>query len=140
MAPLQEIGERWISLGPNTALLPERLLLAHGRGEVLFIGGAGISRPSLPGFRGLVLDVYKRLDQATHQALDKLDQKTVGDWKAASEHLTDAQRAEVRRFDLEDYDVVLGIWSAPRFTGQAGYWACARMNSRGERILSAECG
>jgi hypothetical protein len=52
------IKERVISLGGGLAAIPERLLLAHARGEVLFIAGAGISRPAnLPDFRELVLQV-----------------------------------------------------------------------------------
>ena len=33
-------------MGPGLAAIPERLLLAHARGEVLFIAGAGISQPA----------------------------------------------------------------------------------------------
>jgi hypothetical protein len=56
-----DIEDRVISLGNGLAAIPERLLLAHARGEVLFICGAGISRPAgLPDFRELVLDVWRR--------------------------------------------------------------------------------
>jgi NAD-dependent SIR2 family protein deacetylase len=59
-----------IPLGSGLAAIPERLLLAHARGEVLFIAGAGISRPaSLPDFRGLVLKVYAQLDAAVHAVI-----------------------------------------------------------------------
>ena len=48
------ISDRVIPLGSGLAAIPERLLLAHARGEVLFIAGAGISQPAnLPDFRGL---------------------------------------------------------------------------------------
>jgi hypothetical protein len=67
MKPASVASERWISLGPQTARIPERLLLAHGRGEVLFITGAGTSIPSgLPSFRKLVFDAYQQLDAAVH--------------------------------------------------------------------------
>ena len=56
-------------MGEKLPLIPERLLLAHARGEVLFICGAGISRPAnLPDFRQLVLDVYGKLDTAADVA------------------------------------------------------------------------
>ena len=59
--------ERWISLGDGTAKLPERLLLAHARGEVLFITGAGTSIPAgLPDFEHLVVWAYEELDAAIH--------------------------------------------------------------------------
>lgn len=63
-------SDRVISFGSGLAAIPERLLLAHSRGEVLFIAGAGISQPaSLPDFRGLVLRVYAQLDVAVHAVI-----------------------------------------------------------------------
>lgn len=35
--------DRVISLGEGLPAIPERLLIAHARGEVLFIVGAGVS-------------------------------------------------------------------------------------------------
>jgi hypothetical protein len=62
--------DRVISLGPDLVAIPERLLLAHARGEVLFICGAGVSRPAgLPDFRQLVLDVYLTLDAGVYGVL-----------------------------------------------------------------------
>ena len=46
--------------GPD---VPERLLQAHEEGRVVFFCGAGISYPArLPGFAGLVDEVYSRLE------------------------------------------------------------------------------
>ncbi|RYG55867.1 MAG: hypothetical protein EON56_05035 [Alphaproteobacteria bacterium] len=91
-------------------MIPERLLLAHSRGEVLFICGAGISKPAnLPDFRELVIDVYAALDATVHQVLDKVPRGTCNHWQAQSAHLTDGQAAEVKRFVGGDYDVVLGM-------------------------------
>ena len=39
-----EANNRKISLGDGLAAIPERLLLAHARGEVLFIVGAGVTK------------------------------------------------------------------------------------------------
>ena len=104
------IDERDISLGDDLPPIPERLLLAHARGEVLFICGAGISRPAgLPDFRKLVLDVYERLDQAVFEVISKLPDGTCDRWDAASSGLIDRQAAEVKRFINGDYDVVLGM-------------------------------
>ncbi|MCL2790495.1 MAG: SIR2 family protein [Desulfobulbus sp.] len=51
---------QFIPKGPD---IPESLLQAHEEGRVVFFCGAGISRPAgLPGFKGLVDDIYKRLD------------------------------------------------------------------------------
>jgi len=101
------IEERVIQLRSGLAAIPERLLLAHGRGEVLFIAGAGISRPSgLPDFRGLVLKIYSHLDTAVHAAIcddPELKRSKVG------LTLTNQQKAEVDRFSKGDYDVVLGM-------------------------------
>src|SRR6266436_6100245 len=56
-----------VAFADGLPAIPEKLLLARDRGEVLFITGAGISRPapsSLPDFRELVVEVYDRLDTA----------------------------------------------------------------------------
>jgi hypothetical protein len=74
-------SDRTISLVSEHFKVPERLLLAHARGEVLFIAGAGISRPSnLPDFRGLVLEVYARLESATHAVLTAVPQGACSQW------------------------------------------------------------
>lgn len=102
--------DRVISLGDQLAAIPERLLLAHARGEVLFICGAGVSRPSdLPDFRELVLDVYKRVDIGVYAVLSSLPSGTCNKWEAAYPNLNDPQRAEVKQFIVGDYDVVLGM-------------------------------
>ncbi len=102
--------DRVIQLGTGLAAIPERLLLAHARGEVLFICGAGISKPAgLPDFRQLVLDVYSELDASAHAVLANLPQGVSGQWQTVNGELTDRQIAEVRRFIIGDYDVVLGM-------------------------------
>lgn len=100
--------ERWISLASGSARIPERLLLAHSRGQVLFITGAGTSRPSgLPDFRQLVVDTYQRLDAAAHRVLAAPPPAPGIARDAAG--LSDKQLAEITRFDRGDYDVVLGM-------------------------------
>ncbi len=102
--------DRWVLLAPDTARIPERLLLAHGRGEVLFITGAGISMPAgLPDFRDLVLDVYQRLDAGTYAALQQIPREACNLWETSTQGLSNEQRAEVKRFVQGDYDVVLGM-------------------------------
>lgn len=104
------VEDRVISFGPGLAAIPERLLLAHARGEVLFICGAGISRPAnLPDFRELVIDVYKILDGGVHELLKDLPRDACNQWAAHCSGLTDRQAAEVKRFIAGDYDVVLGM-------------------------------
>lgn len=104
------VEDRVLQLGPGLSAIPERLLLAHARGEVLFICGAGISRPAgLPDFRQLVLDVYATLDSSTHSVLTGLPPGACNQWQANCAGLTDWQTAEVKRFILGDYDVVLGM-------------------------------
>ncbi len=105
-----DIEDRVISLGDGLAAIPERLLLAHARGEVLFICGAGISSPAgLPDFRQLVLDVYERLDSVVHSVLTGIPVGACNQWQANCAGLTERQTAEVKRFIAGDYDVVLGM-------------------------------
>ncbi|MCF6289828.1 MAG: hypothetical protein L3J03_02325 [Desulfobacterales bacterium] len=100
------------------AAIPERLLLAHARGEVLFIAGAGISQSAdLPDFRDLVLRVYKQLDAAVHAIISDIPRSGCNHL-GTDLGLTNQQAAEVRRFVREDYDVVLGMLER-RIDGQS---------------------
>ena len=103
-------AERTISLAPDLPAIPERLLLAHARGDVLFLCGAGVSMSAgLPDFKQLVLDVYRTLDPSVCELLTKAsidpDRPTKPDCPA----LTDRQKAEVKCFNAGEYDVVLGM-------------------------------
>lgn len=104
------IGQRAVPLGPGLPAIPERLLLAHARGEVLFVCGAGVSKSSgLPDFRELVLNVYKTLDSSIYEFLCSRKTKACSALEPACSHLNGNQRAEIKRFDGRDYDVVLGM-------------------------------
>ena len=101
---------RFVSLGPDLPAIPERLLLAHARGEVLFICGAGISLSAgLPNFRDLVSAVFGTLDSAIHECLRNVSRDEHGRLTPDCTGLTPRQTAEVKRFIYEDYDVVLGM-------------------------------
>lgn len=116
---LEANNNRVIPLGSNLAAIPERLLLAHARGEVLFIAGAGVSRSSgHPDFRGLVLKTYEQLDGAVYKALTSIPGSACNKFKVEIPELTDQQLAEVKRFILGDYDVVLGMLER-RIDGQS---------------------
>ena len=77
---------------------------------MLFVAGAGVSRPSkLPDFRGLVIGVYARLDTAIHSVLSSLPADTNSIDYSKFSTLSDRQIAEVKRYIVGDYDVVLGM-------------------------------
>ncbi len=77
-----DIDDRVIFLSDGLPAIPERLLLAHARGEVLFICGAGISMPAgLPDFRELVLGVYQELDKAVHRVIVGLPHDVCNQWE-----------------------------------------------------------
>jgi SIR2-like domain len=97
--------------------LPEDLMLARDRGEVLFLTGAGVSAPppsNLPNFRGLVCEIAKELDGRLGQAMQ--DWIDVG--RDAEEPLKPndfmvgldpRQCAEFKRFVSSEFDMVLGM-------------------------------
>lgn len=99
-----------VVLGPACAALPERLLLAHTRGQVLFLAGAGVSMsgpPCLPSFRDLVLEVYRRLHDPLLPVLQELSGEGPGLPQGPA--LTAHQKAEARHFEKQQLDVVLGM-------------------------------
>ena len=106
----RDVASREIALREGLMKIPERLLLAQARGKVLFVCGAGVSRPAgLPLFRGLVKMVYESLDPPVHAVLDELDRRRDSDWRASCGGLNEVQTAEVGRFSAEEYDVALGM-------------------------------
>ena len=106
----QDVVGREISLGEGLMKVPERLLLAHARGKVLFVCGAGISRTAgLPDFRELVTEVYSRLDRGVYGAVTQILKQPNCAWDTICVGLTDAQIAEVGRFVAGEFDVVLGM-------------------------------
>ena len=59
-------GDHQMRLDSGLPELPERLLLAHAEGRVLFIAGAGVSMQTpacLPDFGCLVRHVFTQLDR-----------------------------------------------------------------------------
>lgn len=103
-------SERLITLGAGCIPIPERLLIAHAKGQVLFITGAGTSLAAgLPDFRRLVLLVYEKLDPAVSAVLEKVPRGCSNQFEADCAGLTPRQCAEVQRFIVGDYDVVLGL-------------------------------
>lgn len=99
-----------VALGQGCAFLPERLLLAHAKGEVLFLAGAGVSKapPSfLPSFTDLVLKVYEQLGDPLLPSLQALARKEVE--PTPDPPLTADQQAEAESFKTKQLDVVLGM-------------------------------
>jgi NAD-dependent SIR2 family protein deacetylase len=58
---------RFVSDGPA---IPNDLIRKWRDGKVLFLAGAGVSRPAgLPLFKGLALEIYQHLNDGVHGPL-----------------------------------------------------------------------
>ena len=131
------VGRR-IALAPDLPAIPERLLLAHARGEVLFVCGAGVSKPAgLPDFRQLVLDVYRSLDPGVSEILTSASVNSDCPSKPDCSALTDHQTAEVKRFLNSEYDVVLGMLERRLDSHTRGD---SKVRNRVVEILRSSCG
>jgi NAD-dependent SIR2 family protein deacetylase len=108
MALIDE-SSRLMSFGEGLPKIPERLMLAHARGEVLFLVGAGVSRPDLPDFRGLVLSIYEEFEPKMYEVLSALPKDSCVNCYTNFDGLTPSQRAEANRFTSREFDVVLGL-------------------------------
>jgi hypothetical protein len=137
-----------IYLDPSLPGLPLELMLARDRGEVLFLTGAGVSRPgpsNLPDFRGLVVAICGKVDTGLAAALNAWiaeDQAAKAEdpprlplpWTAFAGSLDPGQKAEFNRFVSGDYDVALGM--VERRQGGAGQ--SSRMRAAAAEVLGAK--
>ena len=104
--------------GPD---IPDALLQAHEEGRVVFFCGAGISYPAgLPGFKGLVDDIYQ-LNGTTHKdieheaykaerydaTLDLLEHRLPGQRLAMRRALAEALKPKLRRKGATDTHAAL---------------------------------
>lgn len=77
----------------------------------MFVVGAGASYPppsSLPGFKGLVQDIFAKVDPTMTDAMKKVSDSQE-EWDKVPGPLTDSQRTELKFFADEEYDVALGM-------------------------------
>ena len=109
---------QFITNGPD---IPDALLQAHEDGRVVFFCGAGISYPAgLPGFKGLVDEIYRRngtapsdieresLDRGQFDAtLDLLERRLPGQRLAVRRALAQALTPKLRRKGATDTHAAL---------------------------------
>lgn len=109
---------QFIANGPD---IPDALLQAHEEGHVVFFCGAGISYPAgLPGFKGLVDDIYRLVgttrNSIEHDAysrnqfdatLDLLERRLPGQRLAVRTALMKALQPSLRRKGATDTHAAL---------------------------------
>lgn len=109
---------QFITNGPD---IPDSLLQAHEEGRVVFFCGAGISYPAgLPGFKGLVDEIYRLNGTAPTEiesealgreqfdaALDLLERRLPGQRLAVRHALAQALKPMLRRKGATDSQVAL---------------------------------
>lgn len=109
---------QFVTNGPD---IPDALLQAHEEGRVVFFCGAGISHPAgLPGFKGLVEQIYKlngttfsnieleAFNRGQYDAtLDLLERRLPGQRVAARRALAQALKPKLRRKGATDTHAAL---------------------------------
>lgn len=109
---------QFVANGPD---IPDALLQAHEDGRVVFFCGAGISYPAgLPGFKGLVDEIFRRLGtsrtEIEHKAyerdqfdatLDLLERRMPGQRVAVRKALVQALQPKLRRKGATDTHAAL---------------------------------
>jgi NAD-dependent SIR2 family protein deacetylase len=115
---------QFITDGPD---IPEALLQAHEEGRVVFFCGAGISYPAgLPGFKGLVEQIYQlngtTLNEIEREAfergqfdatLDLLERRLPGQRRAVRSKLAQVLKPKLRRkgaIDMNRPGFRGGLW------------------------------
>ncbi len=143
----RRVSDEHVFLEAGLPGLPLELLLARDRGEVLFLTGAGVSRPppsNLPDFQGLALNICEKVDKSLAFALtEMIDDVRAADsavprrpprsWTDFTTSLDPGQKAEFKRFADGDYDVALGMLE--RRQGNAGRGS--RMRKAAAEVLGA---
>jgi len=126
---------QFITSGPD---IPDELLQAHEDGRVVFFCGAGISYPAgLPGFKGLVEDIYRlngtvfsdiekdAFERGQFDAtLDLLERRLPGQRLAVRSKLAKALKPKLRRKGAT------GTKAAPTEKGSNGKGVRKRGQSR----------
>jgi hypothetical protein len=112
---------QFVANGPD---IPDSLLQAHEEGRVVFFCGAGISYPAgLPGFKGLVDEIYKRVGTAPsaieqdayerHQfdaTLDLLERRLPGQRLAVRQKLAQALEPKWhRKYATDTHEALLEL-------------------------------
>jgi hypothetical protein len=109
---------QFVANGPD---IPDPLLQAHEEGRVVFFCGAGISYPAgLPGFKGLVDEIYQRVGTTRSDieqdaygrsqfdaTLDLLERRLPGQRIAVRQRLAQALQPKWRRKGATDTHVAL---------------------------------
>ncbi|MBL3538486.1 anti-phage defense-associated sirtuin Dsr1 [Aminivibrio sp.] len=109
---------QFITNGPE---IPDSLLHAHEEGQVVFFCGAGISYPAgLPGYEGLVNEIYKRLGTSFNDleetamdngqydvALNLLEQRIPGQRFAVRKALAQILKPKLRRKGAKEIQMAL---------------------------------
>lgn len=80
----------------------------------------------LPDFKHLTLDVYEQVDLTVHKVLMAIPTQACNQWSCDVSSLTHQQAAEVKRFIMGDFDVVLGMLER-RIDGKSGPSSTVRL-------------
>jgi hypothetical protein len=121
---------------PDGPAIPNDLIRKWRDGKVLFLAGAGVSRPAgLPLFKGLALDIYQHLNDGVHGALTNGEEDGQRERILTNDQLSAKQKIEAELFLDNQLDRLFAAMEARLDHDEGGRLAYRKVRDALEAVL-----